>query len=139
MTASDGSATSIQVGETRPVTLLGRLEKADKAETAYRKMLEEGLPGRIIDDPQRGLPELASLLSQARGHLDVLDPYFGHKLPDWDVLTKVAVGIRVLTGYGWQWGKGLVQKVQLPAAGSLAAALNRLPGMTASTYGMAAD
>ena len=122
MTAGD-TATSVQVGRSGPVSLTSRLEKADQAEAAYRKMLEEGLAGRIIDDPQHGLPELASLLSQARGHLDVLDPYFGHHLPDWDVLTKVPVAIRVLTGYGWKWQKGPVQKVQLPTAGSPAAAL----------------
>ncbi len=95
-----GPGPTVVVGGVQPATLAERLQRADRAEAQYRQLLEDGLSGRVIDDPATGLPLLTALLNQAHGHLDVLDPYFGWDLRDWQVLAQVPVPIRVLTGHG---------------------------------------
>ena len=95
-----GPGPTVIVGGVQSVTLTQRLDRADRAEVQYRKLLEDGLQGRVIDDPVTGLPILTAMLNQAHGHLDVLDPYFGWDASDWQVLTLVPVPVRVLTGHG---------------------------------------
>ncbi|MGC1238073.1 MAG: hypothetical protein WA860_04710 [Acidimicrobiales bacterium] len=95
-----GGDFEVTVGNSFQADLADRLKRADEAEEAYAKLLEEGLAGRIVDDPAKGLPKLIALLNDAKGRLDILDPYFGWHIPDWNVLAQIRVPIRVLTGYG---------------------------------------
>ena len=97
--AADGAPPStVTVGGVQLAKLTERLQRADQSDAAYRKMLEDGLTGRVVDDPATGLPALTALLRQAHGHLDIFDPYFGCDTGDWNVLVQVQVLIRVLTG-----------------------------------------
>jgi hypothetical protein len=96
------------------LTLLERLGVLDEVESAYRKWLEEGLEGRVIDDPSKGLPGLTGLLRGAIGELLVLDPYFGWDVVDWDVLADVRIPVRVLTGHGRLRGGAMTLSVTQP-------------------------
>lgn len=108
-TVAGGQPFRVTVGQRNAVGLLDRLKRADQSDAAYRALLEAGLPGRVVDDPQHGLPALTALLSQAHGQLDVLDAYFGWDVSDWSVLAQVSAPIRVLTGHGYYDG-GVLRK-----------------------------
>ncbi|MDQ2740204.1 MAG: hypothetical protein M3Y35_16640 [Actinomycetota bacterium] len=114
-------AHTVRVGSPVAVGLLERLTLADEVQAAYNKLLEDGLPGRVIDDPATGLPRLRALLREAGGELLVLDPYFGWQLVDWDVLADVTAPIRVLSSHGYYQPKtGLLtqRKFQAPPPGA---------------------
>ena len=116
---SAGPGPTVVIGGVQPATLAERLQRADRADAQYRRLLEDGLSGRVIDDPATGLPLMAALLNQAHGYLDVLDPYFGWNVRDWQVLAQVPVPIRVLTGHGRYDRSGNLtqQKVVPPPTG----------------------
>lgn len=77
-----------------PVT---RLAALDAAEGAYTRLLTEGTDRRILDDPNTALAALQDSVQDALDELLILDPYFGRKAADWQVLAKVTVPVRVLT------------------------------------------
>ena len=108
------------IGGAPPTALLDRLARADQADAEYAQALQEGLAGRVIDDPAKGLPVLRDLLQGAHGDLAVLDPYFGWDVVDWSALGLATGGIRVLTGHGYYNGNGTLtqQKVKAPPAGT---------------------
>lgn len=92
--------TTVTVGSIQNLDLVQRLQRADEAENQFTTLLERGLANRIIDDPTTGLLRLQANLQYAIGHLDILDPYFGHAPADWMVLDQVSVHVRVLTNHG---------------------------------------
>lgn len=119
-TVDDGAeAVAGAVGGAPAVSLLERLALADGAEAAYVKLLEDGLAGRVIDDPTTGMPLLAGMLQEAQADLSVLDPYFGWSVGDWQVLAHAAGSVRVLTGHGHMKKNGTIdQRVTVPPAGT---------------------
>jgi hypothetical protein len=121
--AGDTAPVATVIGGAPPVALLERLARADKADLDYAQLLQEGLAGRVIDDPSKGLPVLTDLL-QAHGDLAVLDPYFGWSVLDWSVLDKAIGHVRVLTGHGQykRTGTLIKQRVAAPPPGTAPAA-----------------
>jgi hypothetical protein len=109
-------------GGLAPVALLDRLRRSDAAAEAYKQLLEDGLAGRVIDDPATGLPVLSGLLQEAHGDLSVLDPYFGWDVADWAILARASGSVRVLTGHGYLKNNGTMdQRVKVPPAGTASA------------------
>ena len=129
ITMGSTAVRQLQIGHTSAVGIFDRLARAERAEAAYSDLLKAGLPGRLIDDPEHGLPALTSLLSQTRGHLDILDPYFGWDADDWLVLGQAHVPVRVLTGYGEFTKKGWRLRVKPlpPGSAPLAPSLHVRP------------
>jgi hypothetical protein len=97
LTVNDAAPITISVGEAAIVEFEERIERAASTDRAYADLLEQGLSGRIIEQTSTGQQRLAELLSQAREHLDVLDPFFGWDSADWTVLVGVTLPIRILT------------------------------------------
>jgi len=92
-----GASTST-IGNASMPTLAERLGALDQLEREYRDLLQTGLPGRIVGRGDDGKKLLAGRLAAARGELLVFDPYIGKDPSSWDVLRKVTVPVRVITG-----------------------------------------
>jgi hypothetical protein len=99
-----GATTTLNIGGTSAkVTTVTRLARLDEAEREYRRLLDDGLTQRIFDNTATAISALQQMLVEARGHLLVLDPYFGHKSTDWDALDKVTVPVKVLAQHKKPW------------------------------------
>jgi hypothetical protein len=91
------TTTIVDIGDAPvEVTTVTRLTKLDNTEREYRRLLDDGLNQRIFDNTATAITALQQMLADARGHLLVLDPYFGHKPTDWDALDKVTLSVKVL-------------------------------------------
>jgi len=88
--------TTIMGDEAPPSTLVTRLAAVDAADEAFDRMLEQGVPNRLVLPGDDGRTLLAKRLSAARGELSIFDPYF-HRDVDWDVLRQVTVPMRLIT------------------------------------------
>lgn len=88
------------VGERVEVGLGERLARFDRVEDDYREMLREGLEERIITTRTRGAEVLRNELARVSKPVSILDPYFGYKPADWNVLAGLNVAIRILSGSG---------------------------------------
>jgi hypothetical protein len=98
-----GSTTdTITVGEKREIPLVERLDEVTSARQGYRELLEEGLPGRVVQDRQTAERVIRDALEGAKGEILVLDPYFAAgdaRFEDhWQLLAGLDVPVRVLTG-----------------------------------------
>ncbi|MFC9228295.1 hypothetical protein ACFTZI_04895 [Streptomyces decoyicus] len=92
-----GTTSTITVGQQNaPATMVTRLAAAETAEREFQRLLNGGLEHRIFDDQAKPTAALQQILTEARGHLHILDPYFGHKPDDWDALDQVTVPVQVL-------------------------------------------
>ncbi|MFE5118384.1 hypothetical protein [Streptomyces sp. NPDC056669] len=125
----EGLTTTTSVGSSPAIVdAVTRLSSLDVAEAEYTRMLEEGLAHRIADDPATARDILRDLLEQARGQLLVLDPYFGHKVDDWEVLRRASVPVRVLTAHKKRGQR--ITPVASPAANLYA----HLPSLTIRSW-----
>jgi hypothetical protein len=81
-----------------PPTLKYRLQHLDGADESYRKALEDGLADRIVTSPAQARVVIQQQLTNAKGILRIMDPYFGADALDWQILQGVLVPVEVLTG-----------------------------------------
>lgn len=102
MTAStpDGSSTATTqstIGTRLQRTLADRLERLESIDGEYRKLIEDGMAGRVVLSGQQALAHLKDRLeASARSELLVMDRYFGADPHDWNLFDNLTVPVRVL-------------------------------------------
>ncbi len=87
---------SFTIGGMVHPTLDERLDRLDAIDDQFRKLIEEGMPGRIIVHGSQGAPFLTQRLQAARHELRIMDRYFGAEPSDWAIFKQVSVPVRVL-------------------------------------------